>query len=588
MLTPAFKLEQDENFLTVTIRAPFAKVAETEIFIEDDDFKFFSKPYFLRLCLPGHIVEDGREKADYNFDTGEFTVVVPKKTPGEHFEGLDMLTKLLAPKSKNTPSNLIEVLDTSTEAGDECDFGDDFDWCVEQVPYVEPSSAGEAVKYGFASQKSGVFQRLQEDMVCIVDCPDPDRLTVSERRKLRLQAEWEKFDEDHYISDLYEDDMMQTFLDYCPCWCEELSAGKSKESEVIFTEEEQEVMRKLPRKEYLLEKAEEMGVYLGLVDILYAYAYNHRTTEGETHCESGWTICKISATLSWLEVFASIQDVMKSCFRRSLSYPLYRHWKLNQKVLEDVVHLLKCGPRRLLKILLEIRGILMDQDCRYVLNDLYITDYCVWIQSASSKRLQSLAEAVLKVNLTKDDIGFNLPEIEKLAKEALKGEKDSSDIDSLVEKLNQVVVGENSYSDNHESPSEYETDSDDVTAESDDVTSDSSDSTAESDGVIAISGDVTAKSDDVTAVNNLSKTLTGEAVIESKGGTEICVLQGKSEDLCDLDAQISDENTVNVSTLDQYELHKKGQNISKFENTGILQEGSNCSGKSKVLIEEIS
>ena len=39
------------------------------------------------------------------------------------------------------------------------------------------------------------------------------------------------------------------------------------------------------------------------------------------------------------------------------------------------------GRRSVLKVLLEIRGILMDQDCRYVLNDLYITDYCVWIQS---------------------------------------------------------------------------------------------------------------------------------------------------------------------------------------------------------------
>jgi len=39
----------------------------------------------------------------------------------------------------------------------------------------------------------------------------------------------------------------------------------------------------------------------------------------------------------------------------------------------------------------------MDQDARYVLNDLYITDYCTWIQSASLERLQSLAAALAKV-----------------------------------------------------------------------------------------------------------------------------------------------------------------------------------------------
>jgi hypothetical protein len=44
---------------------------------------------------------------------GEFVIVVPKQTPGEHFEGLDMLTKLLEAKGKKpAPSSLIEVIGT--------------------------------------------------------------------------------------------------------------------------------------------------------------------------------------------------------------------------------------------------------------------------------------------------------------------------------------------------------------------------------------------------------------------------------------------------------------------------------------------
>ena len=35
------------------------------------------------------------------------------------------------------------------------------------------------------------------------------------------------------------------------------------------------------RRLNLLDKEEEIPLYLGLVDIIYAYAYNHRTTEGE-------------------------------------------------------------------------------------------------------------------------------------------------------------------------------------------------------------------------------------------------------------------------------------------------------------------
>lgn len=39
------------------------------------------------------------------------------------------------------------------------------------------------------------------------------------------------------------------------------------------------------------------------------------------------------------------------------------------------------GRRRLLRCLLEIQCLLMDTESRYILNDLYVTDYCVWIQT---------------------------------------------------------------------------------------------------------------------------------------------------------------------------------------------------------------
>ena len=41
---------------------------------------------------------------------------------------------------------------------------------------------------------------------------------------------------------------------------------------------------------------------MGMLDILYAYAYNHRTVMGENNVESSWTIAKISSSLSWLQV----------------------------------------------------------------------------------------------------------------------------------------------------------------------------------------------------------------------------------------------------------------------------------------------
>lgn len=62
--------------------------------------------------------------------------------------------------------------------------------------------------------------------------------------------------------------------------------------------------RRLPNREYLIEPGgpEERRVLLGLADILFAYAYDHRTTTGDPSVESAWTVAVLSPLLSWLEV----------------------------------------------------------------------------------------------------------------------------------------------------------------------------------------------------------------------------------------------------------------------------------------------
>lgn len=56
MLTPAFELTQDRDFLTVAIRVPHARASEFDVYFEGVDFKFYAKPYFLRrvpaACAP--------------------------------------------------------------------------------------------------------------------------------------------------------------------------------------------------------------------------------------------------------------------------------------------------------------------------------------------------------------------------------------------------------------------------------------------------------------------------------------------------------------------------------------------------------
>uniref|UniRef100_A0A8C6DX31 Protein SHQ1 homolog n=1 Tax=Moschus moschiferus TaxID=68415 RepID=A0A8C6DX31_MOSMO len=428
MLTPAFDLSQDPDFLTVAIRVPYARVSEFDVYFEGVDFKFYAKPYFLRLTLPGRIVENGNEQGSYDADKGIFTIRLPKETPGQHFEGLNMLTALLAPRKSRTAKPLVEEIGASevSEEGVE-DDDDEFDWEIEQSPYEEvPESAlNPNCRYGFGNLRSGVFQRLQDELSDVIDIKDPDFTSAAERRQKRLDAELAKFDPDHYLADFMEDESVKHILEYNPWWTDVYSEmmaslGKSQEEEnlaalVSFSEEEKYQLRKFVNKSYLLDKRAHRQVYYSLVDILLAYCYETRVAEGDRNVESAWNIRKLSPTLCWFETWTNVHEILVSFGRRVLCYPLYRHFKLVTKAYRDTIKILQLGKSAVLKCLLDIHKIFQENDPAYILNDLYISDYCVWIQKARSKKLAALAEALKNASLTKAQLGLELEELEAAA-----------------------------------------------------------------------------------------------------------------------------------------------------------------------------
>ncbi|KFM61268.1 Protein SHQ1-like protein, partial [Stegodyphus mimosarum] len=320
-----------------------------------------------------------------------------------------------------TSAPMIEIIDGTSVVEDS---DEEFDWSIEQIPVEEEFSnltfSGE--QCGFANSYSCAVFALKEEASEIFDIKDPHNKSSKTRREERLKKEYEQFNEDHYIADLYEDEEIKEILKFHPEW-EKLSdefqsdASIMVDEKIHFTSVEKERLRRLPCKEYLLDKSQVKVALLGLIDILFAYAYNKRTTEGENTVESGWTINKISATLSWLESFNSLYEVAHSCVRRSLCYPLYRHFELSITVLDDVQKILLLGRKYVIKCLLEIHELFCSSEPRYILNDLYITDYCVWMQNkrCSTRKLIPLANALGKVLLTKGDVGFNLVDIESFA-----------------------------------------------------------------------------------------------------------------------------------------------------------------------------
>lgn len=62
------------------------------------------------------------------------------------------------------------------------------------------------------------------------------------------------------------------------------------------------------------------------------------------------------------------------------------------------MNVIPTGQKRVLKCLLEIQRLFNLSEPRYLLNSLYIADYCVWIQSVKDNKLISLADSLRKVS----------------------------------------------------------------------------------------------------------------------------------------------------------------------------------------------
>ena len=73
------------------------------------------------------------------------------------------------------------------------------------------------------------------------------------------------------------------------------------------------------------------------------------------------------------------------------------------------------GKRAVLKCLLFARTVFEHSGSHYLLNKLYVDDFCMWVQGLHSDALDRLARDVngAKKRLRKVDVGFDLDELER-------------------------------------------------------------------------------------------------------------------------------------------------------------------------------
>ncbi|KAK9500824.1 hypothetical protein O3M35_002014 [Rhynocoris fuscipes] len=434
MLTPNFTLSQNENEIILIIRAPLANIAKTELVVEGSTLFFYSSPYYLRLHLPGEIIDDENQTGKYDSDKGEFSFILKKAIPNQYFKDLDLIGKLLVPQKKHQLKPDIQVCDEVVPSSDpESCSDDDEDWYLEQD--LIPSITTDLPKYGFANKTQGMGRELRMEFYEVLDLKDVEKTPACERSLLREADELSKFSEEHYMADMMEPQGLGELLDYDPPWEQYIHEKK----EVQLTSEEREYLKNLGNRDYLIDSKERRIALLSLVDIIYAYAYNHRTTLGENTVESAWTINKLSATLSWLQNFENMKDVKVACVRRSLIYPLHRNWILSTTVLEDTLNILKLGRRQILKCLIEIHGLFNGSEPRYLLNQLFITDYCIWLQKISEKRITHLTQYFKEAKICKNDIRLDLETLEAVALMVEKEELDRM-TDQVTSKIDNINV----------------------------------------------------------------------------------------------------------------------------------------------------
>ncbi|XP_013185135.1 protein SHQ1 homolog [Amyelois transitella] len=396
MLTPRFKLTQDDNNVYISVHAPYTNIGDTEIDVDGENFLFVSSPYFLRLHLPGRILDNDRSKGSYVCDSGDFNLTFVKETPGEYFENLDMITSLLAPRDiPDINPSLVEMLEEDGITFDE----------------NENHESTDSFGYGFANKLTTQFHGIGNEFPQIFELRMPEQVSVDERNKLRKEYEDNKFSSDHYLADFFDDELISPYVSSEPFWD---SSGFNVESD--FSEDEVGVLKELPNKNFLLNNKEYNQVLFGLVDILYGYCYDKRTTLNDSTVESSWTINKLSSTLSWFCVFNDVRETLVACYRRALIYPIFRNFELCNKVKNDLVSLFRKGKKFIIKSLIEIHQMFnSSNDARYILNQLYIKDYLIFLQKCRSDELDELCNNIANLEIAKNDLDLELEELESAA-----------------------------------------------------------------------------------------------------------------------------------------------------------------------------
>ncbi|CAN3376615.1 hypothetical protein DIURU_002637 [Diutina rugosa] len=424
MLTPKFSLRQDDEFVYVDIELKHIRLSSTnvEMVVEGPLFVFSMPPYYLRLRFPHEVVDDDeRSEAKIGSEGNVVHVKLPKAVKGQFFPDLDLQAKLLArtvTTTENDQSNpkkpLIEELDVDNTDVKQIEAdGNAHDWEVDQkVAEDTPLPLAPDCKYGFNNlyhEMVGVSVVNGND---INELGDPEGTPAPDRILERLIKENVKFDLEIYAGDYIaqkhyspadDDKVYADILKWEAPSTKELREWRSQFGPgpvaVEFTEKEQELMMKLPRKTYLVDNVTPIWGFV--CSFLFGYFYELRGQQGDLSVESAWTVGKLTPQIADLDSQLVVDNnadffeaVVITGIRRALSYPYHRNYDMAMRAWQDVNATLSGGKRLLIRVLLAAKELFRFHDVYYIYDKIWMDDVCTWLISDQVKDVTLDALAV--------------------------------------------------------------------------------------------------------------------------------------------------------------------------------------------------
>lgn len=172
-----------------------------------------------------------------------------------------------------------------------------------------------------------------------------------------------------------------------------------------------------------------------LVQLLFAYLYELHASFNDASPESAWTLCKLCRSIAcFVDPAAPIAAVLRACYRRALTYPLYRSWALCERVRNDMICLLQSSnaQARLLTALQDMDAIFalaptgtgLAEPVEAVLRlvwDTWLAPLQAYVSQAGADEWPTLARALAPP--TKEAVGepgdWDLEVLDMLARESI-------------------------------------------------------------------------------------------------------------------------------------------------------------------------